>query len=80
MGEEVTSEEIRERKKVMTRARAHRTLKAVEWSLDFVCSVCWSVYLTSLSHLYTTGSVLRVKFSGKASRHGSVSVHHETSE
>lgn len=29
-GEEVTSERTQERKQVLTRARAHRTLKAVE--------------------------------------------------
>lgn len=73
-GEEVISEGTRERKEVVTRARAHRTLKSVEWSLAFVCSVCWSMHLASTNHFYTAGSVLRVRLSGEAPRRGSVHV------
>jgi hypothetical protein len=68
----VTSEGTWERKEAMTRVRAHRILKAVDWILDFVCSVCWSAYLASMNHLYTAGSGLKVRFSIEASRHGSV--------
>lgn len=57
----------------MTRDRAHRTLEAADrMECTFVCSVCGSVCLASVSCFYPADIVGRDRFGGDAPRHGPV--------
>lgn len=59
---------------MVTRCRAHRTLEAVEWSSDFVWSVCWSVCVFSTCVATSTLQAVwqGLDLVGEAPRHGSV--------